>query len=129
MAALGEPGRHAVMPVAGATEAAVCRASVKHGRGPTLSPGDMVVRDHVAAPQAVGLQQLLARRRARRLALPPDAPAWAPSEPGWSKGKTPLRQAKARPRQALDTALTAALAIVTEADARGWFRPCGYALQ
>jgi transposase len=97
--------------------------------GPSLSPGDIVVLDNLGAHKAVGIQQMLARRRARLLYLPPYAPDLAPIEPGWSKVKTHLRQAKARTRQALDSAITDALATVTDADARGWFRHCGYALQ
>ena len=102
---------------------------MKHVLGPTLSPGDMVVLDNLGAHNTVGIQPLLARRRARRLYLPPDSPDLAPIEPCWSKVKTHLRKAKARTRQALATAMTDALATVTEADARGWFLPCGYALQ
>ena len=49
-------------------------------------------------------------------------------EPCWSKIKTFLRAAKARTREALDEAVTGALATVTEADARAWFAHCGYVL-
>ena len=129
LAALGEHGLQAVMTVEGATDAEVFRAYVKHVLGPSLSPGDIVVLDNLGAHKAVGIQQLLARRRARLLYLPPYSPDLAPIEPCWSKVKTHLRQAKARTRQALDSAITDALATVTDADARGWFRHCGYALQ
>ena len=129
LAALGEHGLQAVMTVEGATDAEVFRAYVKHVLGPSLSPGDVVVLDNLGAHKAVGIQQMLARRRARLLYLPPYSPDLAPIEPCWSKVKTHLRQAKARTRQALDSAITDALATVTDADARGWFRHCGYALQ
>ena len=129
LAALGEHGLQAVMTVDGATDAEVFRAYVKHGLGPTLSPGDIVVLDHLGAHKTVGSQQMLARRRACLLYWPPYSPDLAPIEPCWSKVKTHLRQAKARTRQALDAAITDALATVTDADARGWFRHCGYALQ
>ena len=128
LAALGEHGLQAVMTVEGATDAEVFRAYVKHVLGPTLSPGDMVVLDNLRAHKTVGIQQMLARRRARLLYLPPYSPDLAPIEPCWSKVKTYLRQAQARTRQSLDTAITEALATVTDADARGWFRHCGYAL-
>jgi len=117
------------MTVEGATDAEVFRADVKHVLGPTLSPGDMVVLDHLGAHKTVGIQQRLARRRARLLYVPPDAPELAPIEPCGSKVKTHLRKAKARTRQALDMAMTDALATVTDADARGWFLHGGYALQ
>jgi hypothetical protein len=43
--------------------------------------------------------------------------------------KTALRQAKARTRGALDTAIAAAMRTVSLADAYGWFKYCGYPLQ
>jgi transposase len=77
----------------------------------------------------VGVQQALARRGARLLYLPPYSPDLSPIEPCWSKVKTALRKAKARTREALDSAITGALASITDADAQGWFRHCGYALR
>ena len=129
VAALGNHGLQAVMTVEGATDAAVFRAYVKHVLGPTLSPGDIVVLDNLGAHKAVGIQQMLARRRVRLLYLPPYSPELAPIEPCWSKVKTALRRAKARTREALDVAITEALVTITETDARGWFLHCGYALQ
>ena len=97
--------------------------------GPTLMPGDMVVMDHLRAHKAVGIQQSIARRGARRLYLPPYSPDLSPIEPCWSKMKTALRNAKARTREALDMAITGALVTITSSDAQGWFCHCGYALQ
>jgi transposase len=128
LAALGEQGLHAMMTVEGATDADVFRAYVKHVLGPTLAPGDIVVLDNLRAHKAVGIQQMLARRRVRLLYLPPYAPDMSPIEPGWSKVKTVLRTVKARTREALDTALSQALATVTAVDAHNWFRHCGYVL-
>jgi len=129
LAALGHHGLQAMMTVEGATDAAVFRAYVKHVLGPTLSPGDIVVLDNLGAHKAVGIQQMLARRRVRLLYLPPYSPDLAPIEPCWSKVKTALRKTKARSRAALDGAIAEALATITETDAHGWFLHCGYALQ
>jgi transposase len=128
LAALGPQGLHAMMTVEGATDAEVFRAYVKHVLGPTLAPGDIVVLDNLRAHKAVGIQQMLARRRVRLLYLPPYSPDLSPIEPCWSKVKTGLRTAKARTREALDTALGQALATVTAVDAYNWFRHCGYVL-
>jgi transposase len=128
LAALGEQGLHAMMTVEGATDAGVCRAYVQQVLGPTLAPGDIVVLDNLRAHKAVGLQQMLARRRVRLLYLPPYSPDLSPLEPCWSKVKTGLRAAKARTREALDAALSQALATVTPVDAYNWFRHCGYVL-
>jgi transposase len=128
LAALGPQGLQAMMTVEGATDADVFRAYVKHVLGPTLAPGDIIVLDNLGAHKAVGIQQMLARRRVRLLSVPPDSPDLAPIEPCWSKVKTGLRTAKARTREALDTALSQALATVTAVDADNWFRHCGYVL-
>jgi transposase len=126
---LGAQGLQAVMTVGGATDADVFRTYVKRVLGPTLRPGDIVVMDNLRAHKAVGVQQALARRGARLVYLPPYSPDLSPIEPCWSKVKTALRTAKARTRSALDTAITQTLPTVTRADAHGWFRYCGYALQ
>jgi transposase len=129
LGALGVHGLHAVMTVDGATDTDVFRTYVTQVLGPTLRPGDIVVMDNLRAHKAVGVQQALARRGARLLYLPPYSPDLSPIEPCWSKVKTVLRKAKARTREALDSAITGALATITDADAQGWFRHCGYALR
>jgi transposase len=128
LGAQGAQGLHAVMTVEGPMDTAVFRASVKHVLGPTLTPGDIVVLDNLGVHNARGIQQMLAGRRVRLLYLPPYSPDLAPIEPCWSKVKTALRRAKARTRSAPDSAITSVLPTVTETDARGWFRHCGYAL-
>ena len=129
LGALSVHGLHAVMTVEGATDADVFRTYVKQVLGPTLTPGDSVVRAHLRAHKAVGVQQALARRGARLLYVPPYSPDLAPIEPCWSTVKTALRKAKARTREALETAIAGILVTITPADAWGWFRHCGYALQ
>jgi transposase len=126
--ALGSQGLPAVMTVERAMDTEVFRAYVSHVLGPTLTPGDIVVLDNLGVHKARGIQQMLAWRRVRLLYLPPSSPDLAPIEPCWSKVKTALRTAKARTRGALDSAMTSVPPTVTEADARGWFRHCGYAL-
>jgi transposase len=125
---LGSQGRHAVMTVDGATDADVFRAYGKKVRGPTLTPGASVVMDNLQAHNAVGVQQAIARRGARRLYLPPSSPALSPIEPCWSKLNTALRTAKARTRAALDAAMAEAIGTISHTDAWGWFKHCGYTL-
>jgi transposase len=105
LGALDIDGLHAVMTVEGATDADVFRAYVKQILGPTLAPGDLVVLDHLSAHKAPGIQQALARRRARLLYLPPYSPDLSPMELCLSQVKTALRAAKARTRMALDATL------------------------
>jgi len=129
LGALGAQGLQAVMTVEGATDAEVFRTYVKRVLGPTLRPGDIVVMDNLRAHKAVGVQQALARRGARLVYLPPYSPDLSAIEPCWSKVKTALRAAKARTHQALDSAITHAIATVTHVDAQSWFVHCGYALR
>jgi transposase len=129
LGALDVHGLHAGMTVDGATDPDVVRTSVKPGLGPPLRPGDMVGMDHLRAHTAVGGQQALARRGARLRYLPPSAPDLSPIAPCWSQVQTALRTAKARTREALDSAITGALASITDAEAPGWFRHCGDALR
>jgi transposase len=126
---LGTHGLQAGMTVEGATDAEVFRTSVKRVLGPTWRPGDIVVMDHLRAQKAVGGQQALARRGARRLYLPPYSPDLSPIEPCWSKVKTVLRKAKARTRQALDNEMAHTIATVTRIDAQSWLMPRGDALR
>jgi transposase len=129
LGALGIQGVQAVMTVDGATDAEVFRTYVKRVLGPTWAPGDIVVLDNLAAHKARGIQQALARRRARLLFLPPYSPDLSPMELCVSKLKTALRAAKARTREALETAIQKALETITAVDAWNWFKHCGYALQ
>lgn len=94
--------------------------------GPVLQPGDVVVLDNLKAHKAAGLAELVAARGARLLYLPPYSPDFTPIELAFSKLKTHLRSAVARTREALKTALEAALAWITAEDAQNWFDHCGY---
>jgi transposase len=118
----------AVMTVEGATDAAVFRVYVSQVLVPALRPGDVVVMDNLNVHKVAGIQSAIEACGASLLFLPPYSPDWSPIEPCWSKLKTDLRGAKARTTPDLDGALTAAIDTITPADARGWFKHCGYAL-
>jgi transposase len=128
LGALSCTGLEAVMTVEGATDSDVFRAYVREVLCPTLREGDIVVADNLSAHKAAGVQEAIAAQGARLLYLPPYSPDLNPIERCWSKIKTCLRAAKARTREALDAAVSRALATVTEADARAWFAHCGYVL-
>jgi transposase len=126
--ALSCAGLEAVMMVEGATDADVFRAYVREVLCPTLREGDMVIADNLSAHKAAGVQEAIAAKGARLLYLPPYSPDLNPIEPCWSQIKRFLRAAKARTREALDAAVTRALATVTESHARAWFAHSGYVL-
>jgi transposase len=128
LGALSCMGLEAVMTIEGATDADVFRAYVREVLCPTLREGDIVIADNLSAHKAAGVQEAIAAIGARLLYLPPYSPDLNPIERCWSKIKTCLRAAKARTREALDAAVTRALATVTASDARAWFAHSGYVL-
>lgn len=129
LAALSSHGVEAVMTIDGATDAEVFRVYVEQVLRPTLRPGDMVIMDNLRAHKAAGIQEAIEQAGARVWYLPPYSPDLSPIERCWSKLKTYLRKANARTREALDRAIAEALALITAADAHGWFAHAGYALQ
>jgi len=128
LGALSCTGLEAVMTIEGATDADVFRAYVREVLCPTLREGDIVIADNLSAHKVAGVQEAIAATGARLLYLPPYSPDLNPIERCWSKIKTFLRAAKARTREALDAAVTRALATVTASDARAWFAHSGYVL-
>ena len=129
LASLSATGVEAVMTVEGATDGDVFRTYVGEVLAPTLSKGDIVVLDNLSAHKVAGVREAIEARDARLIYLPPYSPDLNPIERCWSKIKNALRAAKARTRAALEAAIRQALATVTEADARAWFKHCGYALR
>jgi len=129
LGALSIQGIQAMMTIEGATDGDVFLAYVTHVLAPILRPGDIVVMDNLRAHKVTDVEQVIAGCDARLVYLPPYSPDLAPIEQCWSKLKTSLRKAQARSREALEMAVTQALATITAADAQGWFRHCGYAVQ
>ncbi len=126
LAALTPQGLQAAMTVDGAVNTAVFAVYLHQVLGPTLRPGDVIVRDNLPVHKAAGLAELVGKRGARRLFLPPYSPDFNPIELAFSKLKTWLRTAAARTRNALEDAIAQALTWISEADAQNWFDHCGY---
>ena len=126
--AMGLRGLVAALTVEGAVDTEVFNAYAQRVLGPRPRRGDVVVLDNLGAHRASRIEEAAAERGAQVLWLPPYSPDYSPIEQCWSKIKSYLRGAKARTRDQLEEALTAALGLVTKADIRGWFRHCGYSL-
>jgi transposase len=126
--AMGLRGLVAALTVEGAVDTEVFNAYTEQVLGPRLRRGDVVVLDNLAAHRASRIEEVAAARGAQVLWLAPYSPDFNPIEQCWSKIKAYLRGAKARTRETLEEALTAALGLVTKADIRGWFKHCGYSL-
>jgi transposase len=126
--AMGLRGLVAALTVEGAVDTDCFNAYAERVLGPRLRRGDVVVLDNLTAHWASRIEEVAEARGARVLWLPPYSPDFSPIEQCWSKIKAYLRGAKARTREQLEKALTAALGLVTKADIRGWFKHCGYSL-
>lgn len=128
LASLSVAGIEAPMTVNGAVDGIVFKVYVEEVLGPTLTTGDVVVMDNLPAHKVAGIKELIEARGAKLIYLPPYSPDLNPIEKCWSKIKTYLRKAKARTREELEKALREALLLITEEDAQGWFKSCGYAI-
>lgn len=126
--ALGLDGIRAAMSFEGAMNGNVYRVFVEKVLCPTLKVGDVVVMDNLSAHKVTGIKETIERAGAQALYLPPYSPDFSPIEPCWSKVKTLLRKAKARTLDSLNDAIDHAIAQVTNTDALGWFKHCGYSI-
>ena len=126
VAALTPSGLQAAMTGSGAVNGDVFAAYLDQVLGPTLVPGDVVVRDNLPAHQVAGLAGLVEARGARLLYLPPYPPDFNPIERAFSKLKTWLRTAKARTREALEAVMQTATNWIAERDAKNGLDHCGY---
>lgn len=130
LGALSLDGLLAPMSIRSATDTAVFYAYVDQVLVPELvekKPGAVVVLDNLSPHHAVAVRERLRSAGLRFVYLPPYSPDFNPIEQAWSKLKTLLRTAAARTREALESALAAALDQITAEDARGYFAHCGYA--
>lgn len=126
VAALGLGGITAAMTVEGAMDRGAFDVFVDQILGPSLRPGQVVVWDNLSVHKSAVAQRRIEARGCQLLWLPPYSPDYTPIEQAFSKLKTALRRTGARTRDALDKAITAALATITAADTPGWFAHCGY---
>jgi len=126
VAARSLEGITAAMTVEGAMDRLAFDVFVDQILGPSLVPGQVVIWDNLSVHKSAVAQRVIAAHGCQLLGLPPYSPDFTPIEQAFSKLKTGLRRTGARTRDALDAAITTALATITAADARGWFAHCGY---
>jgi transposase len=119
-------GLVAAMTVEGFTDGEVFLACLREVLLPQLRPGQILLLDNLKAHKVAGVADACAAAGVRLLYLPPYSPDLSPIEECWSKVKTLLRAKAARTREALEQAITEALAAITSQDARGWFAHAGY---
>ena len=126
LGAMRRSGVTAAMTIDSPTDSDVFRAYVERILVPSLRRGDVVLMDNLSAHKVAGVAERIDAAGAELIYLPPYSPDLNPIEPCWSKVKEFLRTAKARTQSLLERVIGKALDAVTAADARGWFRHCGY---
>jgi len=126
VAALGLDGVLAAMTVEGAMDRRAFDAFVDQVLVPRLKPGHVVVWDNLSVHKSADALRRIEARGGQLVWLPPYSPDFSPIEQAFSKLKSALRRTGARTREELDTAITAGLATITDADTPGWFAHCGY---
>ena len=126
IAALGWAGMGEAMIIEGSTNAAAFELYIEEILAPSLTEGQIVILDNLAAHQGKKVEYLIEARGCQLLFLPSYSPDFSPMEDTFSKVKAYLRRAGARTREALQESICQALLTVTPQDAQGWFRHCGY---
>jgi transposase len=126
IAALTFEGMGESMIIEGSANAAAFERSIEEVLVPSLSAGQIVIMDNLAAHKGKKVEQLIQGKGCQLLFLPAYSPDFSPLEETFSKLKTYLRRAGARTREALQEAICQAFLTVTAPDAHGWFRHCGY---
>jgi transposase len=129
LAALGAEGMVAAMSIPAATDGAVFHAYLAQVLLPELRrtrPDAVLVMDNLAAHKTPAVRQLLDGSGFEYRYLPPYSPDLNPIELAWAKVKNALCKAAARTVDALHLALGPALAAITPADAKAFFRHAGY---
>ena len=124
--ALTTSGLTAMMTIRGGTDADVFEAYVEHILVPELRAGDIVMLDNLGAHRTKRVRQLVEAAGATLWFTPPYSPEFNPIELAWSKLKAFLETARARTKAALDNAIAMAMELITSADAKAWFRHCGF---
>lgn len=95
---------------------------------PSLQAGQIVVMDNLSTHTEEKIRQAISVRGCRLLFLPSYSPDLSPVEEAFSKLKAFLRWVGARTPETLQEAIGQALLTITEQDAHGWLRHCGYQL-
>lgn len=126
VAGLGSTGVIAPLVLDGPMTGAAFRAYVDQFLAPSLSPGEVVVMDNLAAHKVTGIREAIAAVGASILYLPPYSPDLNPIEQLFAKLKALLRKAAARTRDALWTTIGRLLGAFSPAECRNYLFNCGY---
>jgi transposase len=126
IASLSLDGIEAPMLLPGAVDTVAFTRYVEAVLVPTLRPGELIIWDNLSVHQHAPLRALIEAAGCRLLPLPSYSPDFSPIELAFSQVKAYLRRVGARTQEALEAAIGEAIDRVTAADAKGYYRHCGY---
>jgi transposase len=126
IAGLRQSGVIAPLVLDGPLTGPAFRAYVEQVLAPSLSPGDVVVLDNLAAHKVDGVRQAIAAAGAFVLYLPPYSPDLNPIEQFFAKLKALLRKAAARTKDALWATIGSALDSFPPEQCANYLAHCGY---
>lgn len=119
-------GIDAPMVIDGPINAEVFLAYVRRVLAPTLKPGDVVIMDNLGSHKGAAVRRAIEAAGAELRFLPAYSPDLNPIENAFSKLKALLRKTAARTRDALWTAVAAAIDAFTPAECANYFTATGY---
>lgn len=114
--------------VPGAVDRQVFALFVERALAPSLRPGQIVILDNLKVHDSAKAKRLLAAAGRHLVSLPTSSPDMNPIEQAFAKIKQALRRIGPRSWDTVVAAIGAALATVTESDARASFAAAGFPL-
>jgi len=102
------------------------QAYVEQVLAPTLSPGDVVIMDNLAAHKSTAVRLAIEATGARLEFLPPYSPDLNPIENAFSKLKAMLRKAAARTLDQLWQAIARIIQTYSPHECSNYFAAAGY---
>jgi transposase len=127
VAGLRESGLTAPLALDGPMTGEVFRAYVEQMLAPSLTPGDVVVMDNLAAHKVSGVRELIEAAGASLLYLPPYSPDLNPIEQLFAKLKHLMRMAEPRTVEATWRKVGQILDLFSPAECANYLKNSGYA--
>jgi transposase len=115
--------------VRGAVDRLVFEAFVQRVLVPSLRPGQIVVLDNLSVHKSANARALIEAAGCQLIFLPTYSPDLNPIEPAFAKTKQALRRVGARSFEAVVTAVTMALPLITVTDAEAFFADAGFPIR
>jgi len=119
-------GMGPALVLSGATDGVAFESYIEQVLAPSMRPGQILLIDNLSTHKRARVEASMAARGCEVWFLPSYSPDLSPIEEAFSKLKNAWRRAEARTDDALLDAIAVSLPTITPADARAFFRDCGY---